>query len=183
MSELHTHTIGSVSGKLERAAGDKPSADTSAITASTVTTPVTTSAAAATIRSAIEQFPEHKARTLRFTCGAPRSATVIGDGSRALFLRSDGPEDSVTSLWLSTFDTATGTHEEILLADPRELLPNADAEEVPAAERARRERAREGGQGIVSYSVDAAGDRVVFTINGQLFLTQIDDDGCGARTR
>ena len=183
MSELHTHTIGSVSGKPERAADDRPSADTSAITASAVTTPATTSAAAATIQSAIEQFPEHKARTLRFTCGAPRSATVIGDGSRALFLRSDGPEDSVTSLWLSTFDTTAGTHEEILLADPRELLPNADAEEVPAAERARRERAREGGQGIVSYSVDAAGDRVVFTINGQLFLTQIDDDGCGARTR
>ena len=150
MSELHTHTIGSVNGKPERAAGDRPSADTSAITASTVTTPAvttpaTTSAAAATIQSAIEQFPEHKARTLRFTCGAPRSATVIGDGSRALFLRSDGPEDSVTSLWLSTFDTTAGTHEEILLADPRELLPNADAEEVPAAERARRERAREGG--------------------------------------
>ena len=143
----------------------------------------TIGSAAGDTASAIECFPERKARTLRFTCGAPRSATVIGDGSRALFLRSDGPEDTVTALWLSTFDVDCGTHDEVLLADPRKLLPDADAEEVPAEERARRERAREGGQGIVAYSVDAAGDRVVFTINNQLFLTQIDADGRGARTR
>ena len=39
------------------------------------------------------------------------------------------------------------------------------------------------GQGIVSYSVDAAGRRVVFTINGQLFLTEINEDGIGGVTR
>ena len=44
---------------------------------------------------------------------------------------------------------------------------------MPAEEKARRERAREGGSGIVGYSVDAAGNRVTFTINGQLFLTDI----------
>ena len=92
----------------------------------------TIGSAAGDTASAIECFPERKARTLRFTCGAPRSATVIGDGSRALFLRSDGPEDTVTALWLSTFDVDCGTHDEVLLADPRKLLPDADAEEVPA---------------------------------------------------
>nr|WP_169713125.1 prolyl oligopeptidase family serine peptidase [Bifidobacterium hapali] len=146
----------------------------------------------------ISRFPRLRARTLRFGCGAPRSARVIGDGTRALFLRSDGPEDLVTSLWLSVIEpsdeTATSsastsaafTHSEIKLADPRELLADADAEDVPAEEKARRERAREGGMGIVSYSVDAAGRRVIFTINGRLFLTEIldsaDNTGTSATT-
>ena len=121
---------------------------------------------------AIRQFPRKKARTLRFSCGAPRSARVIADGSRALFLRSDGPEDTVTSLWMSVIDE-DGNIGEIPLADPRVLLADADAEDVPAEEKARRERAREGGSGIVSYCVDGAGNRVTFTINGQLFLTDI----------
>lgn len=120
----------------------------------------------------IRQFPRKKARTLRFSCGAPRAARVIADGSRALFLRSDGPEDAVTSLWMSVIDE-NGNASEILLADPRTLLADADAEDVPAEERARRERAREGGSGIVGYSTDASGNRVTFTINGQLFLTDI----------
>lgn len=121
---------------------------------------------------AIRQFPRKKARTLRFSCGVPRSARVIADGSRALFLRSDGSEDAVTSLWMSVIDE-NGNASEMLLADPRTLLADADAEDVPAEERARRERAREGGSGIVGYSTDVSGNRVTFTINGQLFLTDI----------
>lgn len=97
---------------------------------------------------------------------------MIADGSRALFLRSDGPEDTVTSLWMSVIDE-NGNASEMLLADPRTLLADADAEDVPAEEQARRERAREGGSGIVGYSTDASGNRVTFTINGQLFLTDI----------
>ncbi|WEV67398.1 prolyl oligopeptidase family serine peptidase [Bifidobacterium sp. ESL0769] len=150
---------------------------------------------------AVAEFPGRKARTLRFTGGAPRAVQVIGDGSRALFLRSDGSEDLVTSLWMSVIDSSkigkdnvenglsvkedegNDSHREVLLADPRELLADADNEDVPAEEKARRERAREGGQGIVSYSVDLAGRRVAFTINGQLFVSEIDEDGDGARTR
>ena len=135
------------------------------------------------MNDAIIGFPRAKARTLRFTCGAPRSAKAIRDGSAALFLRSDGPEDLVTALWLSWFDAA-GEHHETKLADPRDLLgAEADSEDVPAEEKARRERAREGGAGIVGYSVCADGDRVVFTINGRLFLTEItwDDDEPGVQ--
>ena len=84
------------------------------------------------VKEAIDAFPRLKARTLRFGCGAPRSARVIGDGSRALFLRSDGPEDLVTALWMSVLE-GDGSHREVLLADPRELLANADSEDVPAA--------------------------------------------------
>ena len=125
---------------------------------------------------AIREYPRRKARTLRFGNGAPRSAKVLGDGSRALFLRSDGPEDLVAALWLSWFD-AEGEPHETKLADPRDLLgAGADGEDVPEEEKARRERAREGGAGIVSYSVCAEGDRVVFTINGRLFMTEILTD-------
>lgn len=126
------------------------------------------------VNDAIKHFPSLRARTLRFGCGAPRSAQTVGDGSRALFLRSDGPEDLVTALWLSWFDES-GEHHETKLADPRELLgATADSEDVPAEEKARRERAREGGTGIVGYSADDDGNRIVFTINGRLFLTDID---------
>ena len=133
------------------------------------------------VNDAIKHFPRLRARTLRFGCGAPRSAQTVGDGSRALFLRSDGPEDLVTALWLSWFDES-GEHHETKLADPRELLgATADSEDVPAEEKARRERAREGGTGIVGYSSDDDGDRIVFTINGRLFLTDIDwNDETGA---
>lgn len=129
------------------------------------------------VNDAIKHFPRLRARTLRFGCGAPRSAQTVGDGSRALFLRSDGPEDLVTALWLSWFDES-GEHHETKLADPRELLgATADSEDVPAEEKARRERAREGGTGIVGYSADDDGNRIVFTINGRLFLTDIDWNG------
>lgn len=133
------------------------------------------------VNDAIKQFPRLRARTLRFGCGAPRSAQTVGDGSRALFLRSDGPEDLVTALWLSWFDES-GEHHETKLADPRELLgATADSEDVPAEEKARRERAREGGTGIVGYSSDDDGNRIVFTINGRLFLADIDwNDETGA---
>ena len=133
------------------------------------------------VNDAIKHFPRLRARTLRFGCGAPRSAQVVGDGSRALFLRSDGPEDLVTALWLSWFDES-GEHHETRLADPRELLgATADSEDVPAEEKARRERAREGGTGVVGYSSDDDGNRIVFTINGRLFLTDIDwNDETGA---
>ena len=133
------------------------------------------------VNDAIKHFPRLRARTLRFGCGAPRSAQTVGDGSRALFLRSDGPEDLVTALWLSWFDESGEPHE-TKLADPRELLgATADSEDVPAEEKARRERAREGGTGIVGYSSDDDGNRIVFTINGRLFLTDIDwNDETGA---
>ena len=93
------------------------------------------------------------------------------------------PRGSRHRIVLSWFDDSN-EHHETKLADPRELLgATADSENVPAEEKARRERAREGGAGIVSYSVDADGNRVVFTINGRLFLTEIGNDAAtGAPT-
>ncbi|MCS5679854.1 MAG: S9 family peptidase, partial [Acidimicrobiales bacterium] len=92
----------------------------------------------------MEGFPRQHARTRRFTCGAPRTVSVSDDGSRVLFLRSAAGDDPVNSLWL--VDSVAG--EERLVADPAELL--SDEGHDSDREQARRERAREVGEGIVA---------------------------------
>ena len=111
-------------------------------------------------------YPELAARTRRFSCGTPRSLTVSGDGERVVFLRSSGPEDPADQLWI--FDVATG--EERLIADPAALRPAAD---VPAEERALRERLRLSTEGIGSYALDAAGTTAVFALAGRLFRADL----------
>ncbi|HSL74190.1 MAG TPA: prolyl oligopeptidase family serine peptidase [Ilumatobacteraceae bacterium] len=112
-----------------------------------------------------DTFPRQHARTQRFTLGEPRTITVSPDGRRVVFLRSSGGSDPVNSLWV--LDTETGT--ERIVADARALLDDRDDAELPAAERARRERAREGAGGITSYATDAAVTVVAFALAGQLF--------------
>lgn len=133
------------------------------------------------VRTSIAQYAANKARTVHFTCGAPRSAQVFGDGSRALFLRSAGAQDTACSLWMSRIDRNEGTQQEILVVDPHTLVDGT--EEVPAEERARRERAREAGTGIVSYSADVEGRTVAFTVNGALYVTNVALDGGTSLTR
>ena len=118
------------------------------------------------MNDAIDEFPGLKARTLRFTCCAPRSARAIGDGSRALFLRSDGPEDTVNSLWMSVIGS-DGDTDVILLADPRTLLADADAEDVPAEEKARTRTVanRAGGTWRAAGESQGTGDRKSTRLN------------------
>jgi dipeptidyl-peptidase 4 len=117
-------------------------------------------------------FPVLQARTARFTLGRPRNFVVSPDGSRVAFLRSRGGTDRVTCLWV--YDVATGT--ERLIADPHVLLAAADdpaAGELPASERARRERAREQAGGIVGYATDAAVSMAAFALAGRLFVADL----------
>ncbi len=115
-----------------------------------------------------ESFPRRHARTQRFTLGAPRSFTVSPDGSRVVFLRSASGTDRAGKLWV--LDPATG--EERLAADPPALL-SGRAEELSAAERARRERSREGGAGIVGYATDVAVELASFSLSGRLFVAEL----------
>ena len=117
----------------------------------------------------IESFPRQSAATRNFQLGAPRSFHVCESGEQVLFLRSESGRDSVNSLWI--YDVAKRL--ETKLADPRVLL--ADDAEVPAAERARRERMRETTSGITSYSTDSSGTKVAFALSGQLFVGEISD--------
>ena len=114
-----------------------------------------------------DTFPRQHARTQRFTLGEPRNLAVSPDGKRVVFLRSAGGSDPVNSLWVLDVDSGT----ERLVADPRVLLaePDDGAHDLPAAERARRERAREGAGGITSYATDRAVTVVSFALGGRLF--------------
>ena len=113
-----------------------------------------------------ESFPRRHARTRGFTLGAPRSFTVSEDGRRVAFLRSPSGDDPVNRLWL--LDTSTG--EELVAADPVGLLADPGEENLPPAERARRERARESGGGIVAYAGDPGLTKIAFTLDGRVFL-------------
>lgn len=112
-----------------------------------------------------DTFPRQQARTQRFTLGAPRNLTVAPDGSRVAFLRSAGPEDALTSLWV--LDLASGTEQ--VVADPGALLAG-DATDLPPEERVRRERARESAAGITGYATDAAHRVVAAALAGQLVV-------------
>ncbi|MEO8106185.1 MAG: DPP IV N-terminal domain-containing protein [Actinomycetes bacterium] len=118
-----------------------------------------------------DSFPRQNARTQRFTLGRPRSFSVSPDGSTVLFVRSSSGTDRVGRLWRWTADEG-----EIELVDPHQLLSGAD-EELSAAERARRERAREAAGGIVGYSVDAEFARVAFSLSGRLFTAPLTAPG------
>ncbi|MFG2119455.1 alpha/beta fold hydrolase [Streptomyces sp. NPDC048710] len=115
-----------------------------------------------------DSFPRRHARTQRFTLGAPRAFTVAPDGSRVAFLRSRSGTDRANSLWI--LDPTDGT--ERLAADPHALLEGA-SEQLSPEERARRERSREGGAGIVGYVTDAAVELATFALSGRLFMAEL----------
>ncbi len=125
-----------------------------------------------------DSFPRRQALTRRFTLGEPRDVRVSGDGARVTFLRSSGPVDPVNALWV--LDVAAAT--ERLAADPRRLDPSGAGGDgtvpggpVPAAERARRERARETASGIVTYDADDQLTTAVFALGGRLWRAGLDD--------
>ncbi|MFI7346803.1 prolyl oligopeptidase family serine peptidase [Streptomyces sp. NPDC049936] len=115
-----------------------------------------------------DSFPKRHARTQRFTLGAPRSFTVAPDGSRVAFLRSGTGTDRANSLWVLDIDQGT----ERVAADPRALLGGAE-EALSPEERARRERSREGGAGIVGYATDSAAELASFALSGRLFAAEL----------
>jgi dipeptidyl-peptidase 4 len=110
-------------------------------------------------------FLRLQARTQRFTLGTPRGFQVSPDGRRVLFLRSASGEDRSHILW--RLDVPTGV--ETRLADPAELLGDG-GEDLPPEERARRERSREQGGGVVGGAADAQLRTVAFALSGRLFV-------------
>lgn len=125
-----------------------------------------------------DTFPRQNARTRRFTLGAPRDFRVSRDGSRVAFLRSMRGDDPVNRLWV--LDVPSGREREV--ADPGALL-GADDGDLPAAERARRERAREQGGGIVAYDSDPDLRTFAFALSGRVFLATVGDAGSADQVR
>lgn len=112
-----------------------------------------------------DTFPRQYARTQRFTLGEPRTFTVSPDGTRVVFLRSLGGDDPVNCLW--EFDVSTAA--ERLVVDPRRVAVSAATAGASPEELARRERLREAGGGITSYTVDDNVSTYAFAVAGQLF--------------
>jgi len=125
-------------------------------------------------------FPRQVARTRNFTLGQPRGFTIAPGGERVAFLRSLAGDDPVNRLWVLDLDPVEGagpSGRERLVADPAVLLAaageRAGAEELSAAERARRERARERAGGIVAYAADRALRTAAFVLSGRLFVADL----------
>ncbi|SDO11368.1 dipeptidyl-peptidase-4 [Lentzea jiangxiensis] len=112
-------------------------------------------------------FPRQQARTQRFTVGAPRTFAVSADGARVFFLRPATATSRANGLW--ELNTSTGV--ERLLADPAALL--TDPEDLPAEEKARRERTRESGAGIVGYALSRDASVASFALSGRLFVADL----------
>ncbi|BBA99871.1 putative peptidase [Actinacidiphila reveromycinica] len=122
-------------------------------------------------------FPRQHARTQRFTLGAPRAFAVAPGGERVAFVRSRSGTDREQLLWVLDLPPAgegepAGSAVERLVADPAAVLGGAD-EELSAAERARRERSREGSAGVVAFAVDRAVALAAFALSGRLFVADL----------
>ncbi len=124
-----------------------------------------------TVDSDRQSFPRQNARTMRFTLGVPRAFTFSADHRRLAFLRSPSGADRGTCLWVLDVDTGS----ERLVADPAALL-RGDVEDLPAVERARRERAREGAAGIVAYTTDTALRTAAFALSGRSWVVALPSD-------
>src|SRR6201997_1570568 len=118
--------------------------------------------------------PRHAARPQRFSLGAPRNVAVAPDGSRVVFLRSAGGTDRVTMLWVLDLPSG-GEPAERVVADPRALVAGED--QLSAEEQARRERAREGAGGVVTYATDTALTLAAFTLSGEAYVADLVGDG------
>lgn len=119
-------------------------------------------------------FPRLQARTQRFTLGVPRNLQVTRDGETVLFIRT-ASGTSRTGV-LRAYDVASAT--ERIIADPANLLGDG-GEQFSAQERARRERSRETGAGIVDYTTDGDGRVATFALSGSVWVA--DTHAQGAR--
>jgi len=91
---------------------------------------------------------------------------VSTDGERVVFLRSVAGDDPINSVWV--LDVVSGV--ERMVFDSSDVEAEAD---LPPAERARRERTRESGGGVVGYSSDAAGRLVAFVVGARVMVVDL----------
>lgn len=120
-------------------------------------------------RSVDDSFPRQHARTQRLTLGEPRSFVCAPDGERVVFARSGSGSDPVNALWV--LETASGEERRVL--DPRTLDLSADA--LTEDEKRRRERAREGAGGVVTFACDAAVTAAVTVLGGRIVHVDLRD--------
>ncbi|MFM1986363.1 MAG: hypothetical protein RIS18_580 [Actinomycetota bacterium] len=114
-------------------------------------------------------FPKQFAQTRRFTTGRSRSFVLSPENNLVFFVRSISKSDSRLALFC--LDSNNGN--ETLLINPQDLKIKNE-EFLPAQEKARRERLRESGSGITTFSIDKSGKNLCFVLNGELWYFQLD---------
>ncbi len=118
-------------------------------------------------------YPRQEALTRRFRLGQPRAFRISPDGTRVCFIRSLSGRDPVGNLWVA--ESVDGTLVERKVVDAVSIASGHG--ELPAAERARRERMRETTSGITAFTVDDEMRFAVFALDGTPFavdLTAVD---------
>ncbi|NDB18339.1 MAG: S9 family peptidase, partial [Actinobacteria bacterium] len=115
------------------------------------------------------------ARTQGFRLGAPRAIQVSADGKRIAFVRSASAASSVNQLLVVDVAADGSLSPERIVVDPTSLL-GAD-EDVPAEERARRERMRETTSGVTTFTADGQLRTAAFALSGELWLVALDGSG------
>ena len=115
-------------------------------------------------------YPRLSARTQGFRLGAPRAISIASDGSRIAFVRSDIAASAVNSL-ICVDVVGDVLQPERVVVDPRAIL-GAD-ENLPAEERARRERMRETTSGVTLFSADSNLTIAVFALSGELWVADL----------
>lgn len=96
---------------------------------------------------------------------APRDVQIAPDATRVTFLRGKTDDQNQLDLWEYNLKDRTTRR----LVDSRQLEPHG--EQLSDAEKARRERARTAGlHGIVDYQWAPDSSRLLFPLNGDLYL-------------
>ena len=113
-------------------------------------------------------FPKQFAQTRRFSSGRARSFVLSPENNLVFFVRAI----SKTDLRLALFCLDAISGKESLLINPQDLKIK-DEEFLPAQEKARRERLRESGSGITTFSIDKSGENLCFALNGELWYFQV----------
>ena len=113
----------------------------------------------------METFPRQHARTRRFTVGAPRSFAIAPNTNSISYLQSLSGSDPSNKIWIHEPNSQTSS----LLVDPESLNLQGEKREISEEERSRRERVREIGSGIVSYSSSVESPNIAFTLDGALY--------------
>lgn len=120
-------------------------------------------------------FPRLQARTGRFHYGQPAGFMGNTDGTRIAFIRSRSGTDSRGCIWIATLvdtdESGSGKTTERIVVDVAHPGGSAAAD-VPAAERARRERLRESGSGVTAFSANSDLTLFCFTLGGSLFVAE-----------
>lgn len=121
-----------------------------------------------------DTFPRQYARTRRLSLGEPKAFRIAPDGTRVVFLRSLGGSDPINRLWIAE-RSPDGTWTERLACDPTTIFGGGSTDsDLPAAERARRERLREQANGITSFDVDERVSIATFCLAGHIIVAGLD---------